>query len=109
MMNCPNCGAPLNPYVWRCEYCKAYIWDTSAMDFDDGSPCFVKIKTKEGTITTLAKPHLETVEIYSDDIYCSDTLGSSLFRVATSKHCDMNVRFECQQSDNGSLFCIDTK
>lgn len=103
MTNCPNCGSVLNPYVWKCEYCGTYVWDTTAMDFEDGHPCYVKMKTKYGTITTLAKPRLETAETYSVSCDATDAIGTTLMSHTAMRGCNINVRFECMPGEKGEL------
>lgn len=35
MRNCPNCGAPINPYKEKCEYCDTYINENYLKTFAD--------------------------------------------------------------------------
>lgn len=98
MKNCPNCGAPWNPYSYRCEYCGTYAFDTTAWNIEEGTPCYVNFKTSQGTITALARPRIETLEMSSDTSYISDEYGNKIMSYITNRNCDINVRFECREN-----------
>lgn len=78
------------------------------MDFEDGHPCYVKMKTQYGTITALAKPKLETAETYNVSTDCTDVLGNTLSSRTVMKGCNINVRFECMPGEKGELIRLDT-
>lgn len=108
MLNCECCGAPLNPYQWRCEYCGAYFFDLSAWDLTDGKPTFVKFKTPQGTITSLARPELRTMEVRQDSEDLTDIHGHTIIRIAGLRHCDIDVNFSCiPNPKSGELFRIE--
>lgn len=44
--NCPNCGAVYEIDKNKCPYCGTSYYDMSAIDFEDGEPFYLKIKTK---------------------------------------------------------------
>ena len=44
--NCPNCGAVINPEQHKCSYCGTPYFDMSAIDFENGKPFYLKIKTR---------------------------------------------------------------
>lgn len=98
MINCPNCGAPINPYTYCCEYCGTYIFDTTAWDVDDNKPCYVKFKINGKIITALARPRIETLEMSSDTSYISDKYDNKIMSYITNRNCDINVRFKCREN-----------
>lgn len=73
-MNCPNCGAVINPEQHRCSYCGTSYFDMSAIDFENGKPFYLKIKTKwkgqDVFITQLVKPSLNTMNFTIASDYC---------------------------------------
>ena len=109
MKNCPNCGAPIDPYRVKCEYCGTMYFDWATW-LQDGKPCFINYGFDsgyiKGTITTQAIPHLEQVEINDDSTYAMTKNGSTI-RVNTGRYCDLHVVFTCvdDQRDK-SLFKI---
>lgn len=105
MKSCPNCGAPWNPYSYRCEYCGTYAFDTTAWDIEEDKPCYIKFKTSRGVITALARPIVETIETNYETNDVSDGYGNKLCSFVSSRNCDINVRFRCQE-DIGSKSLI---
>lgn len=73
-MNCPNCGAVINPEQHKCSYCGTSYFDMSAIDFENGKPFYLKIKTKwkgqDVFITQLVKPSLNTMNFTIASDYC---------------------------------------
>lgn len=73
-MNCPNCGAVINPEQHKCSYCGTSYFDMSAIDFENGKPFYLKIKTKwkgqDVFITQLVKPSLNTINFTIASDYC---------------------------------------
>ena len=110
MNNCPNCGAPLEPYKYKCEYCGTYYYDLTAFDMSGDKTYYVKFKTnymgQNAVITALAKPYLDTVEVNQDTTDITDRNGNIIRKIG-SMHCDMNVRFQCYiDNQTKSLFQI---
>lgn len=72
--NCPNCGAPIDKWKCKCDYCGTFYLDLSAMDIDSHKPFFLRIR-HDGTVTTVPVrlvsmvTHLDAnpVALYSDD------------------------------------------
>lgn len=110
MTNCPNCGAPLEPYSWKCAYCGTCYFDLDAWNLEHGKPTYVKFKTPQGVITALARPTIETVEVGSDYSYITDNHSNIIKSYITNRTCDINVKFSCYENPkNKALFQIDTK
>jgi len=109
MKNCPNCGAPIEPYKCKCEHCGTWYFDFAAFNVTDGSPCYVKFNTPQGVITALAKPELTTTEIYCDEQYATDATGHIMHSFVTNKHCDFNVIFHTIINEDGTLFIVNVE
>lgn len=54
-INCPNCGAPIDPQNNKCAYCKTSYFDLSAIDLNENKPFYLKIKRGNIYITQLVK------------------------------------------------------
>lgn len=110
MTNCPNCGAPLEPYKCRCEYCGTWYFDFTAFDMSDGKPYYVKFRTPYGVITTLARPELRTIDLSEDNVYACDTMGYYLAKFVTARGCDLNVTFHSYVNpEDGSLYKLEVQ
>lgn len=111
MTNCPNCGAPIEPYVFRCAYCGSWYFDFAAFNCDTDKPVYVKFRTTQMgmpmTITALAKPNLETVEMTSESVYLKDKDETRLASFIADRNCDIIARFRCIQGVNNSLFQLE--
>jgi len=75
-LNCPNCGAPLNPDANKCSYCGTSYFDMTSINIDDGEPFYLKLKrrTPDGgydiiTAFVRADPNL-SITCEQDTIYC---------------------------------------
>ena len=68
--NCPNCGAPYDPLEPKCPYCGTIYYDMSAVDFDNGEPIYLQIKSHNILITQKVIPELGSIEMSSDVVLC---------------------------------------
>ena len=108
MVNCPNCGAPLEPYKCRCEFCGTYYFDFTAFDMSKNDPYYVKFRTPYGVLTTLAKPEVQTIEVNVDSRDITDLSGNIIQRFAVNKTCDLNVVFHSViNPENKTLYTIE--
>ena len=71
-------------------------------------PNYVKFKTPYGIITTLARPELQTIDVYEDSSYAIDGCGNALCNFITNKSCDLSVTFHSMPGENGELFRLET-
>lgn len=108
MKNCPNCGAPLEPYKCKCEYCGTWYFDFTAFDMSEDVPYYVKFRTPYGVITTLAKPELQTIDTYDDTCDVTDSFGNVSYKFTRSVCCDLGVIFHSYVNpEDGSLFRLE--
>lgn len=110
MRNCPNCGAPIEPYKCRCDYCHTWYFDFTAFDMSGSDPYYVKFRTPYGVITTLAKPELQTVEINYNTIDCCDPTGKTVCSFRGNASCDLSVVFHSVANpEDGTLYTLYTE
>jgi hypothetical protein len=108
MKNCPNCGAPIDPYRVKCEYCGTTYFDLVTW-LQDGKPCFINYSFNsihgKGILTTQAIPHLETIEVNSEPSYAITENGTHLIAYGNKKTCEINIKFDCiENTNNKTLF-----
>ena len=98
MKNCSNCGAPIDPYRVKCEYCGTMYFDWATW-LQEGKPCFINYRVDseydKRTIVTKAIPHLEQVEINDEPTYITDLRGNVIHRIINNRYCDLHVIFTC--------------
>ena len=108
MNNCPNCGAPLEPYKCKCEYCGTWYFDFTTFDMSKDVPYYVKFRTKYGIITTLAKPELQTIEVSNETFDCTNGSGNILCSFVRNRTCDLGVVFHSYVNpEDNSLYKLE--
>lgn len=110
MKNCPNCGAVIDPYRVKCEYCGTMYFDLATW-LQDGKPCFINYGFDsgygKGTITAQAIPHLETIEINDEPTYITDPRGNAIHCLRNNRYCDLHVVFTCiRDLSNKNFFTV---
>ena len=108
MKNCPNCGAVIDPYRVKCEYCGTMYFDWATW-LQDGKPCFINYGFNYGdrktSIMAQAIPHLEVVEVNNNNNTYAMTRDGQHIVACSNRSCDLHVVFTCiaDQKDK-SLF-----
>ena len=100
MVNCPNCGAPIDPYKFRCGFCGTYYFDLVAFDMSKDKPCYIKFKMpySDATVTCLARPEMEEIELSEDD-YIDYMQGYRMIKYPNSRICDIKFTFHVKSKN----------
>lgn len=110
--NCPNCGAAYEIDKNKCPYCETSYYDMSAVNFEDGEPFYLKIKTKVNGktvyVTQLVVPKLGGLTLNSKCAYAYGRYNERLCSCVTNQTLTTDVTFETIPDKNGSLFQIET-
>jgi len=108
--NCPNCGAPYDPALNKCPYCGTIYFDMSCINFADGEPIYMKIKTewrgKPVTMTQLVRPRLHDIHVRRDRVETT-RLGLPVVRVNLMPTVTIDVEFEAIANDNNELIIVE--
>lgn len=105
--NCPNCGAPYDPTLDTCPYCKTSYFDLTAIDISRREPFYLKLKFDGMIFTSKVVVGDETsIEVREDSAFATDTFGNKLAQFVTSRDCDVNVSFRSVPDEHGALFAV---
>lgn len=98
MKNCPNCGAVIEPNKNECEYCGTSYFDLSAINFSEGKPIYLKIKTEMNGrncyITQLVIPRLGDISMSTESIDITGYGGEVIHQYAMNRSITTNIEFE---------------
>lgn len=100
MTNCPNCGAPIDPFHTKCEYCGTYYFDMTV--FDINKPVYIKMDTGNEILTALVKTNGINIEALPDDVYYYDKDCSFVSSRTYRAHLEMDLDF---LSDSKGMVC----
>lgn len=108
--NCPNCGAPIDRYKCKCDYCGTWYFDFTGFDMSEDVPYYVRFRSPYGIVTTLARPELRSVEISCNTVDMVSPLGYKINRFTTRKQCDFEVVFHAQENpEDGTLYKLEVE
>ena len=115
--NCCNCGAALDIFAPKCEFCGTKNINMTEIDLASGEaanfifkmPNNIKVETKEGQqlyMSMLAVPELTTIELKHDDV---DIYGgyshAPLTRYTTSITFDVGLNLRAVSKNNKNELC----
>ena len=108
--NCPNCGAAYEPEKNKCPYCGTSYYDMSAIDFENGEPFYLKIKTKmngkTAYITQLVMPTLGEIALSADSNYVYGRHGEKICSLYSDRTVNTDVSFKAIKDKNDNLITI---
>lgn len=107
--NCPNCGAPNDPYLNKCPYCGTSYFDLTSIDIADGKPMFLKIRVQDVIITQLVRPDPNvTIEFTKEKQDCTNAQGILIQHWTKSVSCTTDIKFHAIPNEKNTL-CTVTK
>ena len=101
--NCPNCAAPYDVGLNKCQYCGTSYFDLSAIDISNKEPFYLKIKS--GNITYLSKVVAKEdalITMSEDAVDVVNKYGDKVGRVVTGKSVDIDIGFKSVADGKGS-------
>jgi len=100
MLNCPNCGAVLNPSKFRCEYCGTAVIDLATLDLDNQYPCYVRFKThdyqgREIAMIALVQASNASFEMNIGTTSVTDYRGNVVCKKKDERNLDIHLDLHC--------------
>ena len=105
--NCPNCGAAYEVDKNECPYCGTSYFDMSALNFEDGTPFYLKIKTvtnnKPVYLTMFVKPKLGAIELETESQSIFGKYGEKMYSFDINRMMTTNISFVAIPDKDGTL------
>lgn len=111
--NCPNCGAVLEYDKHKCPYCGTSYFDMSCIDFEEGTPFYLKFKANVCGlpiyITQLVVPEIEDVTMIQESREVIGIHGIPISETTTNKQLITSIKFNATPMSNGTLMTMEYK
>lgn len=118
--NCKNCGAALDIWSPKCEFCGTKNVNLTALDLASGEPAnFIfkmpsnmRVVDKNGAdvyLSILAIPSLETITMMSEPTYCYGGFGNKPLAYINNYSMDMQLKLTTVshiENDKETLYTI---
>ena len=105
-LNCPNCGAVIDPQEHKCLYCGTSYFDLTCVDLYTEDPFYLKLKVKINDrfyyITQLVKSSNASIEMSNDYATISTKGDFTLGGICTNTSITTHLAFDSiyQPKDN---------
>lgn len=105
-LNCPNCGAVIDPQEHKCPYCGTSYFDLTCIDLYSNEPFYLKLKVKINNklyyITQLVKSTDASIDISRDYATISSDGNFTLGGICTNTNISTRLKFDSiyQLKDN---------
>lgn len=109
--NCPNCGAVVEYDLHKCPYCGTSYFDMSCIDFEEGTPFYLKFKINMNGlpvyITQLVVPETGEITMSQDVCTARSQNGVPICSATTSQQLTTNIKFNAVKMPNNHLMDIE--
>ncbi len=105
--NCPNCGAPNDPYLNKCPYCGTSYFDLTSIDIADGKPMFLKIKVQNTIITQLVRPSPNVTIEFKTEYRTVEKDGVFTRQKDKYASCSTDIVFHTIPDEHNRIFTIE--
>lgn len=115
--NCKNCGAALDIWAPKCEFCGTRNINLTAIDFSSNEPVNfifkmpsnIKIIDKEGQevyLSTLAVPSLEAITVKEDITSIYGGFGfTPMAQLSTGQHLEFGIKLNTVTRSSDNVMC----